>query len=101
MKTRKKRVQLQPTQYRMVTLITLDDEMQAKGATNITLGERAGVSDYTVSRARRRSPLKIFTAACILQALDTHEYRYRKRYTARPGKNQHTPKRTQQTPLQR
>jgi hypothetical protein len=74
--------------YRMVSLFTLDTEMRAAGATNITLGDRAGVADTTVSHARNRRPMGIFIAACILQALDQGGYGYRKRYTGRPGKNQ-------------
>jgi hypothetical protein len=81
---KKKRVQMK----RMISLFTLDAEMQTAGATNITLGERAGVADTTVSHARNRQPMGIFTAACILQALDQGGYEYKKRYTGRAGKNQ-------------
>lgn len=79
-----------PRQYRMVTLLNLDQEMQARQATNTALAHRAGVSDRTVYRARHRIPLHISLAGCILQALDTYDYRYCRRYTDRPGKNQHT-----------
>ena len=70
-----------PMEYRVLN--NLDSLMYQKQATNISLGEKAGVSSGTVQRARNGDRLRYYIADAIEEALAKFKFEYKPEYRVR------------------
>lgn len=61
--------------YKKAKIRNLAQRMRAKGATNETLAQKAGVGVRTVARARSDEAIQIHLTRCISQALRENKFK--------------------------
>lgn len=71
----------------MKTLPGLKEKMVEKGATRIMLAEVAGISEKTLGRMIQGIASDDFLVDCVVEALETREFRHIKKGPKGPWKN--------------